>query len=188
MTEVLQLDYYLFELINTKWSNVFFDFLLPIIRNKYTWLPVYLFLIAYLVLNHSTKGMRMVIVILLTVAAADIVSSSILKPLVERSRPCQLADATFEVRKLVHCGSGKSFTSSHAANHTALSFILIFLIRFRKRIWPIAIISWALLIGYAQVYVGVHFPFDVIGGIIVGSLVAQIGFYIAKRWDVCLDL
>jgi len=77
---------------------------------------------------------------------------------------------------MVHCGSGYSFTSSHATNHFALAvFIFLTLGKlgwyFR---WPF--ILWATIIAYSQVYVGVHFPLDIISGAILGTL---IGFILA---------
>jgi membrane-associated phospholipid phosphatase len=76
--------------------------------------------------------------------------------------------------QLVHCGSGYSFTSSHAANHTALAVIILCLWNEKWNKKHVFILLWATLIGYAQVYVGVHYPLDILGGMLVGAIIARI--------------
>jgi len=79
-----------------------------------------------------------------------------------------------------HCGQNGSFTSSHATNHFGIAvFIFITL----EKVWGkfnYLFLLWAAAICYAQVYVGVHFPFDVLGGAILGSC---IGFAMGKYFN-----
>ena len=113
-----------------------------------------------------------------TIGISDFISSKIIKPTIERPRPCHENSTIKNVRLLVGCGGGYSFTSSHATNHfaiaTFLGLVLLPLFRFSFPLF----LAWAGSISYAQVYVGVHFPLDVISGGIVGFLIGYLFFRI----------
>jgi membrane-associated phospholipid phosphatase len=168
---LLQLDYFIFQLINQVFTNSFFDWVMPLLRNKYFWVPVYVFFFAFFVVNFKWKGIAIIAFTLLTLVLSDQISASVIKPLVNRTRPCGDQHFKETTRILVQCGSGKSFPSSHATNHFAFSFFLIMMFhRSIKWILPFALI-WAFSVSYAQVYVGVHFPLDIIGGAILGIII-----------------
>ena len=171
LEQLIHYDQELFLLINQVFSNVFFDWLMPILRNPYTWAPLYLFLIIFLIRNYKKKGMVMLVFFILTFALADSISSSLIKPEVMRIRPCNDVVFKDQVKLRVRCGSGYSFPSSHATNHFALGVFL--LVIFRKRWKPIIWLSlgWAASISFAQIYVGVHYPIDIIAGAILGSII-----------------
>lgn len=172
--ELIRLDHQIFDLINQVWTNNLLDFILPYFRFKFFWAPAYLFFISFLILNYRMQGVVVVVLIILTIAVSDQLASSIIKPLVGRFRPCQLAEMRDHVRLLVHCGSGFSFPSSHAANHFTLSTTLSVLLASRFRwVLPVTIL-WALTVSYAQVYVGVHFPIDVLAGSLLGIIIGLI--------------
>ena len=175
--DFLKLDQQLFHAINTGLSNVFFDWLMPILRNKYTWVPLYIFIIAFAIKTYKLKGLYLTLFLAVTVGIADFGSSSILKPTFNRLRPCNDIEIQKTVIARVPCGLGKSFPSTHASDHFAIAIFLIMI--FYKKWKPIISIAiiWAFLICFAQVYVGVHYPFDVIVGMLFGSL---IGFFMAK--------
>jgi len=116
---------------------------------------------------------------MITAGVADFTSSKIVKPLIERVRPCNDTTLPFEVRELVKCGGGYSFTSSHATNHF-VSLVLGFL---RKKWITWALLTWAASIAYGQVYVGVHYPLDVITGAVLGSLIG-LSFELIYRWTI----
>ena len=117
-----------------------------------------------------------------TVGTADFISSGLIKKNIQRLRPCN--DPVF--REMVHlrlprCGGGYSFPSSHAANHFAAAVFLAMLFGRRKRwVWP-ALFGWAASIALMQVYVGVHYPADILGGAAVGILVGFIGYEMGRR-------
>lgn len=162
-------DYTLWYFINTEWHNDVLDATMPFIRNQWTWAPLYLFLLVFLTLNYGRRGWIWCMFFLLTFGISDYVTSSILKPLFMRVRPCNNPFLQQMVHNIVPCGSGASFPSSHAANHFALAvFMAITLHGKVKLIWWYTLI-WAFMIGYAQVYVGVHFPLDVICGGLLGA-------------------
>ena len=100
--------------------------------------------------------------------------------MVERLRPCNDLDLAGQIRVLVDCGSGFSFVSSHATNHFAISFLLISLYyRQWKWIFPLCFL-WAFVVSYAQVYVGVHYPFDILGGAALGILIGLLVGWLEK--------
>jgi membrane-associated phospholipid phosphatase len=161
LEQIIKLDHQVFHAINTGMSNAFFDWLMPILRNKKVWIPLYIFIIAYFTYNYKLKGLYLVLFLAAAVGLADSTSAGIIKPLVNRNRPC----------------TGKSFPSAHATDHFAIAIFMI-TVFFRRWKWIIYVgIFWAAAISFAQVYVGVHFPIDVISGMLWGSL---IGFLVAK--------
>ncbi|MFT5645416.1 MAG: membrane-associated phospholipid phosphatase [Aureispira sp.] len=165
-------DKELFSLINTQWCNGFLDLVLPYWRTKTTWIPLYILLFLIIGKDRGFKIFWVLIVLGLTIALADQISSEWIKKIVERVRPCNDSSLP-NVRTLIHCGSGFSFTSSHATNHFALvmQLFLIFRMTWKTRYF-VALFIWAALIAYAQVYVGVHYPLDVLAGGLVGCILA----------------
>lgn len=183
--EIIKFDQQLFHAINTGLSNVFFDWLMPILRNKYTWVPLYILIIAFAIKTYKLKGLYLVLFLAATVGIADFGSSGILKPTFNRVRPCNDIEIQKTVITRVPCGLGKSFPSTHASDHFAIAIFLIMIFYKKwKPIIPIAII-WAFLICFAQVYVGVHYPVDVTFGMLFGSL---IGFLMAKLFNKKISL
>lgn len=172
--QILQLDQALFIAINKGLSNPFFDWLMPLLRNKYFWVPLYLFLIIFLTRNYGKWGFFCIVFMLITFAVSDYTSASIIKPAFERLRPCNDPMLKSEMNAVVGCGSGFSFPSSHATNHFGIAMFLIgtFYARW-KWISPLALF-WAFSICFAQVYVGVHYPVDVISGAILGCIIGYL--------------
>lgn len=181
MDFLIGIDYSLFQLINQKWTNAFFDFVLPPIRDKYFWIPLYAFLLLFFLLKFKQKSIPIFIFALITVALTDQASSSIIKHFFERLRPCNQPELENSIRLLVNCGPGYSFTSSHAANHFGLAAFLGGLFLPYKR-WLLPLfLFWAFSISYAQVYVGVHYPFDIIGGALVGTAIGAASLLILQK-------
>ena len=149
---------------------------MPVLRNRDTWIPFYLALAIWLVYRNKWKGVLIVLVIGASTGLTDYISSSIVKPVVGRDRPCKDEAFKDEVHLMVHCGNNGSFTSSHAANHTAIAMAISLLITGMKRWMKVILFLWAASIGLAQIYVGVHYPSDILGGMILGAIIA---------WLVC---
>jgi membrane-associated phospholipid phosphatase len=99
----------------------------------------------------------------------DFTNSKLLKTAFNRPRPCQTMDPdTIHLR--IACGSGKSFPSSHAANHMAFAMFFYLIFRSESRSgWVYFLFPWAALIGFSQVFVGVHYPFDILAGFLYGG-------------------
>ncbi|MDZ4844268.1 MAG: phosphatase PAP2 family protein [Chitinophagales bacterium] len=172
LEQLIEWDRTLFYLVNSVWVNSFFDSLLPWLRDKYTWTPLYVFIVSFFVLNYKQRGVFAMLYLGIAVLFCDQISSDIIKPLVGRLRPCNDPLWDEYMRLLVRgCGSGFSFTSSHAANHFGVAtFLGIVVWQYSKIILPIGFL-WAALVCYAQVYVGVHYPLDITGGGVLGIFI-----------------
>jgi len=174
MNSLIQYDIALFSRINGQWHTPFLDWLFPLLRNQFFWSPLYLFFVVFMLMNFGKKGLYWIAFFLVTFAIGDILSSHIIKPAVGRLRPCNdplLADT---VRSVIRCGSGKSFTSSHATNHFAMAVFCFQTFLFSSLVWRWLFIFWALVVVYAQVYVGVHYPLDIIGGGLLGTAIGLV--------------
>ena len=181
MQTVLQWDTSLMHWINSGWSNAFFDWLMPAVRNKYLWLPLYIFSAAWVIFNFTRKQCLVAILFaILAVFASDTISSKLIKNNVQRPRPCQVS--SLAVIQRVNCGSGFSFTSSHAANHFCAAALIVtvfghFMGKWRHLWW-----LWAILVSVAQVYVGLHYPLDILGGAVLGVIVGLSMGTMAKHY------
>lgn len=169
--EIIKWDISLFEYINNDLGNSLFDLIFPWLREPMLWVPFYTFLIAFVFLNYGKKAYWFVIFVILTFASADLISSRAIKKTIKRSRPCNTE--MINTIERVQCGSGYSFTSSHAANHFSVATFLFMTLgqifkKINKWLW-----LWAASIALAQVYVGVHFPLDVLGGGILGIILGK---------------
>ncbi|TCZ72198.1 phosphatase PAP2 family protein [Flaviaesturariibacter aridisoli] len=168
MNALLNLDKSLFRLLNGRWHNSLFDAVLPFVRNSVTWLPLYVFLLLFIMANFRRSGW-IVLYTACTAALTDTFSSTIIKNLVYRQRPCSAPDMIGQVRFIVnYCPISSSFTSSHAANHFGIATFLYFILRPVIGRWAAAGFVWAGVIAYAQIYVGVHYPIDVSAGALLG--------------------
>ncbi len=185
--KLIQWDHSLFLTINGRWTNPIFDTIMPFARDARHWIPLYLFVFVFMLLNFRTRGLWWTVFFLVTVAMTDM-TGAFFKDNVERLRPCNDPLLFEQVRLLVkECGSGNSFISNHAANH--LGMAAFFFITFRRISKPAAWIAliWASCIAYAQVYTGLHFPFDVLCGAIVGLTFGFItGAYFNKRFGIAI--
>ncbi len=168
------IDQQFFLAINNGLQNPFLDWLCPILRNQKVWYPLYAILIFLLYKKHKKETLWIVLGAAVLILISDQVSANLIKNLVQRLRPCSDPGFQNQVHLLVNCGGGFSFISAHATNHFAIAFFMMGFFETQKR-WfvPVAFI-WASSIAFSQVYVGVHYPFDVICGAILGSILGYI--------------
>jgi membrane-associated phospholipid phosphatase len=171
MKKIIELDQWLFLKVNRDGISPFLDKLMPILREPTTWIPLYIILLIFIIYNSGKKGWWLILYAVITVTITDTISSRFFKPVVGRLRPCCDPAFSSNVRLLASCGGNGSFTSSHAANHFGLAMFLFFTLRSVIGKWAYLFFIWAGAISYAQIYVGVHYPFDVLGGAILGCLV-----------------
>ncbi len=172
ITIIFEWDNQILEWIHQQGHPSWLNTVMPVWRDKETWIPLYIFIGLWTIWRHRSRGLLLLITAGLTIAVADTLSSKIIKPMVRRLRPCNDPQIQEALDVLVHCGSGYSFTSSHATNHFALAVFLW--VAFRG-IWPLwlrwTMLVWAATIAFGQVYVGVHYPTDILGGALLGSLI-----------------
>lgn len=171
LQRIVQGDYWLFSKINQQWANPVFDHVLPFLRQAEIWVPFYLFLLLFITLNFGRKGWWWALFLIVTAIIGDLVSSHLIKESIDRLRPCREPAIADTIRILVnYCPESSSFTSSHACNHFALANFIFLTLRSTSKWWGLVYV-WAFLISYTQIYVGVHFPVDVICGAILGLLI-----------------
>lgn len=158
------------------------DPVMTFISGEITWAPFYIILLYLVIKKYKKQSIIIIIGIILLVLCSDQVSSSIFKPIFERPRPCH----NETIKDLVylpngHCGGAYGFISSHACNTFALAAYLTLLLRkhYSKIAW--VMFTWATLVAYSRIYMGVHYPGDVIVGAAVGALIGLVLGTIANR-------
>lgn len=181
METILQLDESLFFYINDGWSHSWLDAIMPIWREKTTWIPLYLMFLVYAFIQYSwKKAILFIFILAATVGIADQISSQLIKKNVKRLRPCNQIELQENINVLVPCGSGYSFTSSHATNHFAIATFVGFTLFNASRVALVLLFFWAATIALGQVYVGVHYPLDITIGALIGILVGHFCVYLFK--------
>ena len=168
MNSLIDIDRALFVLINQGLANPVFDLVMPIITSLRALLP---FLVAgalFYLWYGGKKGRYVLLILIAAVALSDGISSHLIKPWIERLRPCVELEG---VRALLGIKTSLSFPSSHAANMAAAATILSYF--HRRYLW--IFIFAAATIGFSRIYVGVHYPGDVVGGAVIG---VSAGFFL----------
>ena len=172
---IVQIDRWLMFKVNGEWHAPALDLLALFSREASFWAPLYLFLIVYMAINHGKQGWWWVVTAMALVGISDIVASHGFKVLFFRPRPCLDDFMSQHIRFIAKvCGLNGSFVSSHASNHFTMATFIHLTLGRQDRRWS-AFYAWALLICWAQVYVGVHYPTDVIGGALLGILIGWLG-------------
>ena len=175
LQDLVEWDKSLFLKLNRDMTNPFFDTVFPFIRNSSFWVPLYMFVLVFMIHNFGKKGLVWCLVFICTVAITDVIGFQLLKENIDRLRPCEDPMFSDNVRLLLRkCSTTSSFVSNHAANHFGLATFAVFTFRDLFKKWIYLAYVWAFLIAYAQVYVGVHYPLDVLGGAVLGIIVGSL--------------
>ena len=158
-------------------NSVFLDGWMSALTSGFTWLALYASLFYLVVKNNETMGQIMLVVgcALACVGLADIMADVIVKPLVERWRPSNDPIFKYDVSVVEgYRGTSYGFFSAHAAN--TFSLALFFCMLVRSRVLSVALVLWSFVNCYTRMYLGLHYPLDIVCGLLWGSVCA-IGVY-----------
>ena len=174
-----QIDQQLFIFLNG-FHSPFWDTIMYWISYKFTWIPLYLATLIYFVYKQKTKAILTIIMTVVVIAFADQISVNLFKNVFLRYRPCHNLDIQNMIHLVNnHCGGQYGFVSSHAAN--AFGFAIFSALIIQKRNISLALISWAILVSYSRIYLGVHYPADILGGALLGTGLAFLLYPVYKE-------
>ena len=176
---IIRLDEKLFFILNGTHCNVL-DPVMKLFSNIPVWIPMYVLIaLGFFYKKDWRPGLVALGGLLLTFLLTDQISSNIIKDTVQRLRPSHIPEWEGSIRLLEGKGGLYSFVSSHAANAFGLAcFTGLF---FRKRWYSVLICCWAFLVSYSRIYVGKHFPLDVICGILLGAVTGWLVYLLYKK-------
>lgn len=181
VNEAEQADHTLLLIINRELTHPAMDHVALFMRESIFHIPLYLFLFFIAFQLYGKKAFWWIIAAFALIACTDLLSSQVIKYAFNRLRPCRDPNMAFQIRFLAkYCGSNPSFTSSHALNHFAFAAFVVSSFKGVSK-WIYLLFVWAAIISYSQVYVGVHYPSDVIAGGLLGTLLGGIGYGITKQ-------
>ncbi|WNB17481.1 phosphatase PAP2 family protein [Marivirga arenosa] len=164
------------------WLNGFHaDWLDPImlfITKRNPWIPLYALILFFVIKQLRWQSWSMLIAFAVLITLADQAASGFFKPFFERLRPCHEPSIQAMVHMVKGCGGKFGFASSHASNTIALATFLWLIYR---NVYAKMMIVWAIVVSYSRIYVGVHYPGDIIMGAILGILAAIITYNLYKR-------
>lgn len=182
MIEFLEyLDTRLFFLFNGH-HTPFMDKVMGLASGKLTWTPLYILLLIMVWKKKQEKMWLVVLSVAILITLSDQVSVHLFKETFQRYRPCH-NELIKDQAQLIdgRCGGLYGFVSSHAANSFALiTFLSLF---FRKKGIAIGLYFWASFVCYSRVYGGVHYPFDIVGGMMLGIFFGIIVYKFYIKYD-----
>lgn len=173
------IDLWILHIFNNA-HTIVLDGMMATLTSGYTWIPLYLVLI-YVMVRLGDSILSILVSIgcgLISVLGSSLMCNAVVKPLVERVRPTFDADVshTLNIVDGITGSNTYSFYSSHAATTFALAAYVWLVMRDRTLSWTV--LAWSLLMCWTRLYLGVHYPSDIIVGIIAGAVFAYGGFWL----------
>lgn len=180
LDELVRLDTELFLFLNNLGSSTW-DGLWLFITHKFSSIPIYIFLLYLVYRNYGIRGTVIIVIcVALMITATDQIAS-LFKYGVKRPRPCQVEDIKGHMRFIAD-GCGRfGYFSAHAASSMAAAVFLSLSLKKWYKYLPFFLIMWAVITGYSRIYLGVHYPLDVISGMAFGAFTGWL-FYRLQVW------
>jgi undecaprenyl-diphosphatase len=179
MEWINDIDTRLFLFLNSFHSPVF-DQVMVFVSGKYSWIPLYALILYWYIRKYRKNFWVPVVATIVLITLADQSSVHLFKNVFERLRPCHNP----EIQHMVHivnnkCGGQFGFVSSHASNTFALAMFTALVFRSKPYGW--AIFLWAALVSYSRIYLGRHFPGDILGGGLLGILIGYFVYWAMQK-------
>jgi len=179
---LVQIDRSVFLFFNKTLANSFFDTIFPIITEPRNWLIIALIAMVFFVIKEKRNALGIIALVLIAVALSDLIAYRILKPLFGRLRPCNPELYIGGGRFLIGMKTSFSFPSNHAMNmFTAATVLSCFYNKYAGYYF-----GFAVLIGFSRIYVGVHYPLDIIGGAVFGIILGSGVYWSYVGIRVCI--
>ncbi|MBI9057140.1 MAG: phosphatase PAP2 family protein [Labilibaculum sp.] len=178
---LINLDKELLLLLNGQ-QHYFWDYLMRLISEKEMWYVFYVVLIGCILNTYGwRKGGLILISLVLVIVVSDQIASGIFKPLFKRFRPSRDPDFSHMVNLVQGYTGGKyGFVSSHAANSFGLAVLASLILK--NRITSVFLIFWAIIVSYSRIYLGVHYPGDILVGSLIGIGMAYLGYFLLQKY------
>ena len=160
--------------------DLFFDKFMFAFTQIYVWIPFYISVIYIIIKQQKSDALWLILALVLCVVLSDQLSSGLIKNSVQRLRPSHEP----ALQGLLHIvneyrGGKYGFVSSHAAN--SFGFAILSSLLFRKKGYIIAVFTWTIVNCYTRIYLGVHYPLDILGGMLVGAFSAFVIYYLLLK-------
>jgi len=158
--------------LNTNLSAAWADLAMITISGTFIWIPFYAMLLYFLIKTFRYNTLWIIGCVVLTIVLCDQLASGVAKPLTQRLRPCHEPSILPLLRMVTDCGGEYGFFSSHASNTFGLAcFIWLVFGKIKPWGW---LFAWAAIVSYSRIYLGKHYPLDILSGALCGVIVACI--------------
>tara|TARA_R110000868_G_scaffold403147_3_gene680102 strand:+ start:32195 stop:32764 length:570 start_codon:yes stop_codon:yes gene_type:complete len=170
LEELIHYDKELFLFLNNLGNSTWDGFWI-FITNKWSSVPIYLILAVLFYKNYGFKKTILLIVIIALLITTTDQLANFFKYGFQRLRPCYDEEVNSLMRLVKKsCGGKYGYFSAHASNSFAVAFFFTYFLKIKHRYIGYFLLTWAILVAYSRIYIGVHFPLDVLTGIVIGLI------------------